>query len=58
MPGPKDNAQQIENKLVGFKTYLKDLEKGTRINPNIPMQSQPSQTPQAPKKVVNFNDLP
>ena len=58
MPGPKDNAQQIENKLAGFKTYLKDLEKGTRVNPNIPMQPQPSQTPQAPKKVVNFNDLP
>lgn len=46
MPGPKDNAQQIENKLNGFKTYLKDLEKGTRVNPNVPMQSQ--QTPQTP----------
>jgi len=49
MPGPKDNAQQIENKLSGFKTYLKDLEKGTRVNPNMPMQSQPSQAPQAPQ---------
>jgi len=46
MPGPKDNAQQIENKLAGFKTYLKDLEKGTRVNPNTPMQPQVSQTPQ------------
>ena len=49
MPGPKDNAQQIENKLSGFKTYLKDLEKGTRVNPNMPMQSQPSQAPQTPQ---------
>ena len=54
MPGPKDNAQQIKNKLEGFKTYLKDKEEGTRANPNVPMQ----QTPQTPKKVVNFNDLP
>ena len=45
MPGPKDNAQQIENKLNGFKTYLKDLEKGTRVNPNMPMVN----TPQAPQ---------
>ena len=27
-----------------FKTYLKDLEKGTRVNPNTPMQPQVSQT--------------
>ena len=58
MPGPKDNAQQIENKLNGFKTYLKDLEKGTRVNPNMPTQPQSPQGQQAPKKVVNFNDLP
>jgi hypothetical protein len=58
MPGPKDNAKQIENKLTGFKTYLKDLEKGTRVNPNMPIQQQAPQAPQAPKKVVNFNDLP
>ena len=61
MPGPKDNAQQIENKFNGFKNYLKDLEKGTRANPNVSMQPQAPQIPaenQAPKKVVNFNDLP
>ena len=58
MPGPKDNAQQIKNKLEGFKTYLKDKEEGTRANPNVPMQPQASQATQAPKKVVNFNDLP
>jgi hypothetical protein len=46
MPGPKDNATQIENKLNGFKTYLKDLEKGTRVNPNTPMQTPATQTPQ------------
>ena len=44
MPGPKDNAQQIQNKLQGFKTYLKDKEEGTRMNPNIPLQ----QTPKTP----------
>jgi len=49
MPGPKDNAQQIKNKLEGFKTYLKDKEEGTRANPNIPMQSQAPQAPQAPQ---------
>ena len=49
MPGPKDNAQQIENKLNGFKTYLKDLEKGTRVNPNVPMQSQAPSIPLAPQ---------
>ena len=49
MPGPKDNAQQIKNKLEGFKTYLKDKEEGTRANPNIPMQSQAPQGQQAPQ---------
>ena len=44
MPGPKDNAQQIQNKLQGFKTYLKDKEEGTRMNPNISLQ----QTPKTP----------
>ena len=58
MPAVTDNAKQIENKLTGFQNYLKDLEKGTRVNPNIPMQQQTPQGQQAPKKVVNFNDLP
>jgi hypothetical protein len=58
MPAVTDNAKQIENKLDGFKSYLKDLEKGTRVNPNMPMQSQIPQGQQTPKKVVNFNDLP
>jgi hypothetical protein len=49
MPGPKDNAQQIENKLTGFKSYLKDLEKGTRVNPNMPTQQQAPQGQQAPQ---------
>jgi len=52
MPGPKDNATQIESKLNGFKTYLKDLEKGTRVNPNVPMDSQTPKVPtgnQAPQ---------
>jgi len=55
MPGPKDNAQQIENKLNGFKTYLKDLEKGTRVNPNVPMQSQQApSTPQIDPKLLQY----
>lgn len=49
MPAVTDNAKQIENKLNGFKLYLKDLETGTRVNPNIPMQSKPTQAPQAPQ---------
>jgi hypothetical protein len=46
MPAVTDNAKQIENKLSGFNTYLQDLEKGTRVNPNMPMQSQMPQAPQ------------
>jgi hypothetical protein len=52
MPGPKDNATQIQNKLTGFKTYLSDLEKGTRANPNVPMDTQAPKVPtgnQAPQ---------
>jgi hypothetical protein len=58
MPAVTDNAKQIENKLAGFKQYLGDLEKGTRVNPNTPMQQNAPQTTQAPKRVINFNDLP
>jgi hypothetical protein len=29
LPADTDNAEQITNKLKGFQTYLKDLEKGT-----------------------------
>jgi hypothetical protein len=61
MPAVTDNATQIKNKLDGFKTYLKDLETGTRMNPNVQMQPQGSvqvspagQTP----RVVDFNSLP
>ena len=49
MPAVTDNAKQIENKLGGFKLYLKDLETGTRVNPNIPMQSQSPKAAQAPQ---------
>jgi hypothetical protein len=59
MPAVTDNAKQIENKLGGFKTYLRDLETGTRANPNVPMQSnmQAPSTGQGPR-VVDFNSLP
>jgi hypothetical protein len=58
LPSTYDDAKTIQDKLVGFKSYLKELEKGTRANPNVSMQNQMPQTPQSPKKVVNFNDLP
>jgi vacuolar-type H+-ATPase subunit H len=58
LPSELDNAESIKRKLNGFNKYLNEQEKGTRINPNIPMQSQTPQAPQTPKKVVNFNDLP
>jgi len=59
MPAVTDNSKQIENKLNGFKTYLKDLETGTRANPNVPMQSN-MQAPSAGQgpRVVDFNSLP
>lgn len=57
LPATTDNADQIISKLKGFKQYLNDLEKGTRVNPNMPTPQTP-QAPQTPKKVVNFNDLP
>ena len=59
MPAVTDNSKQIENKLNGFKTYLRDLETGTRANPNIPMQGnmQAPSSGQAPR-VVDFNSLP
>jgi len=59
MPAVTDNAKQIENKLGGFKTYLRDLETGTRANPNVPMQSN-MQAPSAGQgpRVVDFNSLP
>jgi hypothetical protein len=56
MPAVTDNAKQIENKLTGFQSYLKDLEKGTRVNPNISMTNAPK-APPAPKldpKLLEF----
>jgi len=57
LPSEYDNAKTIEDKLNGFKGYLSDLEKGARA-PVSGQMPQTSQAPQAPKKVVNFNDLP
>ena len=59
MPAVTDNATQIKNKLDGFKTYLKDLEAGTRMNPNVSMQGN-MQAPFAGQgpRVVDFNSLP
>jgi len=41
LPATTDNAKQIVAKLEGFKQYLNDLEKGTRVSP--------SKKPDAPK---------
>jgi hypothetical protein len=54
MPAVTDNAQQIENKLSGFKTYLKDLEKGTRANPNMSMQPEAPKAPQIDPKLLQY----
>jgi hypothetical protein len=58
LPSELDNAESIKRKLNGFNKYLDEQEKGTRVNPNLPMQPQTPPAPPAPKKVVNFNDLP
>ena len=50
MPAVTDNSTQIENKLKGFKTYLSDLEKGTRMNPNVPSNQNATVMPSAPAK--------
>jgi hypothetical protein len=49
LPSKDDSGQQIINKLEGFKKFLADQEKGTRINPNVPTQ------PTAPKNNAIFN---
>ena len=40
MPSTKDTDKQIIAKLNGFNQYLNDLEKGTRINPNVQLKPQ------------------
>ena len=35
LPADMDNAEQIKNKLTGFKKYLADLETGSRQSPNV-----------------------
>ena len=34
MPSEYDNAKQIKNKFDGFKEYLNEQEKGTRVSPS------------------------
>lgn len=46
LPATTDNADQIIAKLKGFNNYLNDLEKGTRVNPNVPMELQASKLPE------------
>jgi hypothetical protein len=46
LPSELDNAESIKRKLNGFNKYLNEQEKGTRVNPNMPMQPQMPQAPQ------------
>jgi hypothetical protein len=48
LPATTDNADQIVSKLKGFKQYLNDFEKGTRV--------APSSKPEAPKSNTFFSD--
>ena len=48
LPSKDDSEKQIISKLEGFKNFLNDQEKGTRINPNVPYQ------PSAPKNNAIF----
>lgn len=44
LPSELDNAESVKRKLNGFNKYLNEQEKGTRVNPNMPMQSQMTQS--------------
>jgi hypothetical protein len=48
LPATTDNADQIVSKLKGFKQYLNDFEKGTRVSP--------SSKPEAPKSTSFSSD--
>jgi hypothetical protein len=63
LPSELDNAESIKRKLNGFNKYLAEQEKGTRVNPNIPMQTnmpqalrtqQAPQTPKVDPKLLEF----
>lgn len=49
LPSEYDNAKQIENKLNGFKKYLDEQEKGTRVS------TSASATPPAPAQAKAFS---
>ena len=49
LPSEYDNAKQIENKLNGFKKYLDEQEKGTRVS------TSASATPPAPAQPKVFS---
>lgn len=46
MPGDRDNAEQIINKLTGYLKYLEDMQSGTLGNPT--QAKVPEPLPQAP----------
>jgi len=48
LPATTDNADQIVSKLKGFKQYLNDFEKGTRVSP--------SSKPETPKSTSFSSD--
>jgi hypothetical protein len=49
LPSEYDNSKQIENKLNGFKKYLDEQEKGTRVS------TSASATPPAPAQAKAFS---
>jgi hypothetical protein len=57
LPSELDNAESIKRKLNGFNKYLNEQEKGTRVNPNMPMQTQAPQgqpTSQIDPKLLQY----
>jgi hypothetical protein len=67
LPSPYDGDKAIKDKFTAFNDYLKSREEGinprlgavTPYRPATPgLSAQSQQSPQTPKKVVNFNDLP
>jgi hypothetical protein len=53
LPAEMDNAKQIENKLIGFQTYLSDLRAGAGGGGGAPAPTAPSK-----EKTVKWGDLP
>jgi hypothetical protein len=58
LPATTDNADQIISKLKGFRQYLDDVEKGTRVNPNIQANTPQPKSPVTIKSDAEYDALP